>query len=212
MKLTKLGGYLVIASAIGLLISQMFDGVVSANASGLIAIWANTGFTFAVFAFCYYFIQDDKDNGLLYLIPILALMGWTANTIGLGLDLPRGTTNIESVNALASMSGAVAFSAGFGGFLSNALLGAYIIRKPQFNANIIYKIVTAIFVVGSLGFVVLGILIPLATEGREVATVVGEAGKNILPFDTVILAIIWIPGIISTLVWTIWTGIIFVKK
>ena len=139
-------------------------------------------------------------------------MGWTANTVGLGMGLPQGTTNIASVNALASMSGAVAFSAGFGGFLSNALLGAYIIRKPQFNANIIYKIVTAIFVVGSLGFVVLGILIPLATEGREVARVVGEAGKNILPFDTVILAFIWIPGIISTLVWTIWTGLIFLKK
>ena len=212
MSITKLGGYLVIFAAIGLTISQLFDGIVSANAGGLIAIWSNTGFTFGVFAFCYYFIQDDKDNGLLYLIPILALMGWTANTIGLGLDLPRGTTNIESVNSLASMSGAVGFSAGFGGFLSNALLGYYIFRKPQFNSNIIYKIVTAIFIIGSIGFVTLGILIPLATEGREVATVVGEAGKNILPFNTAILALIWIPGIISTLIWTIWTGIIFVKK
>ena len=212
MQLTKLGGYLVIIAAIGLLISQMFDGIVSPQASGIIAIWANTGFTFAVFAFCYYFIQDDKDNGLLYLIPILALMGWTANTIGLGLDLPRGTTNIESVNALASMSGAVGFSAGFGGFLSNALLGYYIFGKSQFNANIIYKIVTVIFVIGSIGFVALGILIPLTTEGREVATIAGEAGKNIFPFDRGILAIIWIPGIISTLVWTIWTGLIFLKK
>tara|TARA_B100001750_G_scaffold27753_1_gene18305 strand:+ start:238 stop:876 length:639 start_codon:yes stop_codon:yes gene_type:complete len=212
MSTTKLGGYLVIVAAIGLLISQLFDGIVSPEASGLIAIWSNTGFTFGVFAFCYYFIQDDKDNGFLYLIPILALMGWTANTIGLGIGLPRGTTNIDSVNALASMSGAVGFSAGFGGFLSNALLGYYIFGKPQFNSNIIYKIVTAIFIIGSLGFVALGILIPLTTEGREVATVLGEAGKNILPFDTVILAFIWIPGIISTLVWTIWTGIIFVKK
>ena len=212
MSTTKLGGYLVIVAAIGLLISQLFDGIVSPEASGLIAIWSNTGFTFGVFAFCYYFIQDDKDNGFLYLIPILALMGWTANTIGLGIGLPQGTTNIDSVNALASMSGAVGFSAGFGGFLSNALLGYYIFGKPQFNSNIIYKIVTAIFIIGSLGFVALGILIPLTTEGREVATVLGEAGKNILPFDTVILAFIWIPGIISTLVWTIWTGIIFVKK
>ena len=58
----------------------------------------------------------------------------------------------------------------------------------------------------------LGILIPLTTEGREVATIAGEAGKNMLPFDGGILAIIWIPGIISTLVWTIWTGLIFLKK
>ena len=212
MPITKLGGYLVIFSAIGLLISQMFDGIVSAQASGLIAIWSNSGFTFGVFAFCYYFIQDDKDNGLLYLIPVLALMGWTANTIGLGMGLVQSTTNIESVNALASMAGATGFSAGFGGFLSNALLGYYIFRKSQFNSNIIYKIVTAIFIIESLGFVVLGILIPLSTEGREIATVVGEAGENILPFDTVILAFIWIPGILSTLIWTIWTGILFLKK
>ena len=212
MRITKLGGYLAVIAAIGLLISEMFDGLVSPQASGLIGIWSNAAITFAMFAFCYYFIQDDKDNGFLYLIPILALMGWTANTIGLGIGLPRGTTNIDSVNALASMSGAVGFSAGFGGFLSNALLGYYIFGKPQFNSNIIYKIVTAIFIIGSIGFVTLGILIPLATEGREVATVVGEAGKNILPFNTAILALIWIPGIISTLIWTIWTGIIFVKK
>ena len=51
-----------------------------------------------------------------------------------------------------------------------------------------------------------------STEGREIATVVGEAGENILPFDTVILAFIWIPGILSTLIWTIWTGILFLKK
>ena len=212
MQLTKLGGYLVIIAAIGLLISQMFDGIVSPQASGIIAIWANTGFTFAVFAFCYYFIQDDKDNGLLYLIPILALMGWTANAVGQGMGLVQSTANIESVNALTSMSGAVGFSAGFGGFLANALLGYYIFRKPQFNANIIYKIVTIIFIIGSIGFVALGILIPLVTEGREVATIAGEAGKNIFPFDRGILAIIWIPGIISTLVWTIWTGLIFLKK
>ena len=65
MSTTKLGGYLVIVAAIGLLISQLFDGIVSPEASGLIAIWSNTGFTFGVFAFCYYFIQDDKDNGCL---------------------------------------------------------------------------------------------------------------------------------------------------
>ena len=127
MSTTKLGGYLVIVAAIGLLISQLFDGIVSPEASGLIAIWSNTGFTFGVFAFCYYFIQDDKDNGLLYLIPILALMGWTANSVGIGMRLPQETTNIESVNALTSMAGAVGFSAGGAGFLSNALLGYYIL-------------------------------------------------------------------------------------
>ena len=212
MRITKLGGYLAIIAAIGLLISEMFDGLVSPQASGLIGIWSNAAITFAMFAFCYYFIQDDKDNGLLYLIPILALMGWTANAVGQGVGLVEHTTNIESVNALASISGAVGFSAGFGGFLASALLGYYIFGKSQFNANIIYKIVTVIFVIGSIGFVVLGILIPLTTEGREVATIAGEAGKNMLPFDGGILAIIWIPGIISTLVWTIWTGLIFLKK
>jgi len=62
MNTTKLGGYLLIISAIGLLISQLFDGFVSAQASGLIEIWSNTGFTFPIFAFCYYFIQNDKDH------------------------------------------------------------------------------------------------------------------------------------------------------
>ena len=120
-------------------ISQLFDGFVSAQASGLIEIWANAGFTFAMFAFCYYFLQNDKDNGLLYLIPILALMGWTANSVGIGMRLPQETTNIESVNALTSMAGAVGFSAGGAGFLSNALLGYYILGKPKFNSNIIYN-------------------------------------------------------------------------
>jgi len=67
-------------------------------------------------------------------------MGWTASSIGVGMRLPQETTNIESVNALTSMAGAVGFSVGDGGFLSNALLGYYILRKPQFNSNIIYKI------------------------------------------------------------------------
>ena len=139
-------------------------------------------------------------------------MGWTANSVGIGMRLPQETTNIESVNALTSMAGAVGFSAGGAGFLSNALLGYYILGKPQFNSNIIYKIVTALCVIGSLGFVALGILIPLATEGREVAEAVGKAGDNILPFNPALMAIIWIPGLISTLIWTIWTGLIFVKK
>ena len=212
MSTTKLGGYLVIIAAIGLFISQLFDGFVSAQASGLIEIWANAGFTFAMFAFCYYFLQNDKDNGLLYLIPILALMGWTANSVGIGMRLPQETTNIESVNALTSMAGAVGFSAGGAGFLSNALLGYCILGKPKFNSNIIYKIVTALCVIGSLGFVALGILIPLATDGREVAEAVGKAGDNILPFNPALMAIIWIPGLISTLIWTIWTGILFLKK
>ena len=66
MRITKLGGYLAVIAAIGLLISEMFDGLVSPQASGLIGIWSNAAITFAMFAFCYYFIQDDKDNGLLY--------------------------------------------------------------------------------------------------------------------------------------------------
>ena len=66
--------------------------------------------------------------------------------------------------------------------------------------------------IGSLGFVALGILIPLATEGREVAEAVGKAGDNILPFNPALMAIIRIHRLISTLIWTIWTGLIFVKK
>ena len=212
MALTKLGGYTVILSALALFVGQVLEDAIGQTGSSIAQIWASLGFACATVVFCTYFRKEDEDNGILYLIPILALVGWTASVVGEGMRIRLDQINIESVNAVASISGAASFSAAGGGFLANALLGYYIFGKPQFSQNVIYRIVTVVFIIGSLAFVAMGIVMPFFAEGREAATAVGEYGSQTFPFDMSVLILVWMPGMLATLIWSIWTGVIFVKK
>ena len=141
MSTTKLGGYFFIIASIFLFVGGFIPSDFERIGS-ILAVYGFMGLAFAIYALCSYFRKDDKDNALLSLIPILALIGWAANAYGSAIDISESMASIETVNAVASIGGLIGFTGGVGGFISAALIGIYVLGNPKFIPNSIYKVLT----------------------------------------------------------------------
>ena len=212
MTTSRLGAYSFIISSILLFISGFLpDGI--DKLGNILSIFGFCGIIYSTYALCAYFRKEDKDNALLTLVPILAIVGWSANAFGSAIRLPLSDTNIESVNAVASIGGSLSATGGLSGFIGTALIGFYVFKKTSFSTNNIYKIITILFVIASIAMLVMVSVFPLLVDGgREVATAVGEPGDVILTISTSILFPIWMISMSIITIWSIVTGFIFLKK
>ena len=211
MTTTRLGSYSFIISAIILFIAGFLpDGLEKLGI--VLSIFGFSGIAYSTYAICHYFRKADNDNALLTLVPILAIIGWSANAFGNAIRMPLSDTNIESVNAVASMGGALSSTGGLPGFISMGLIGFYIFRKTDFSSNNIYKIVTILFVIASIAMLILVSVFPLLVDGREAATAVGNPGNVNLPIAGSIIGVIWMSSMSIITIWTIVTGFILRKK
>ena len=128
MTTSRLGAYSFIVSSILLFISGFLPGDIE-KVGNILSIFGFCGIIYSTYALCAYFRKEDKDNALLTLVPILAIVGWSANAFGSALRIPLNDTNIESVNAVASMGGSLSATGGLSGFIGTALIGFYVFRK-----------------------------------------------------------------------------------
>ena len=148
MSTTKLGGYSFIIASIFLFVGGMPIADDFERIGSILSVYGFMGLVFAVYALCNYFRKEDKDNGLLSLIPILALIGWTGAAYGSALDIAENMASIETVNSVASMSNLIGFTGAVGGFISAALIGIYVLRNSKFIPNSIYRVLTILFLIG----------------------------------------------------------------
>ena len=211
MSTTKLGGYFFIIASIFLFVGGFIPSDFERIGS-ILAVYGFMGLAFAIYALCSYFRKDDKDNALLSLIPILALIGWAANAYGSAIDISESMASIETVNAVASIGGLIGFTGGVGGFISAALIGIYVLGNSKFIPNSIYKVLTILFIIAGFAMSTMATIMPLLSEGRDAATAIGDAGNQNFVFDASMLFFVWIYSMIMFTLWSIYTGLIMLGK
>ena len=215
MSTTKLGGYSFIIASIFLFVGGFIPSDFERIGS-ILAVYGFMGLAFAIYALCSYFRKDDKDNGLLTLIPILALIGWTANAYGSAINIAESMASIETVNAVASIGGLIGFTGGVGGFISAALIGIYVLGNPKFIPNSIYKVLTILFIIAGFAMSTMATIMPLLSKGRDAAKIdineVVTAGSQNFAFDASMLFFVWIYSMIMFTLWSIYTGLIMLGK
>ena len=96
MTTSRLGAYSFIVSSILLFISGFLPGDIE-KVGNILSIFGFCGIIYSTYALCAYFRKEDKDNALLTLVPILAIVGWSANAFGSALRIPLNDTNIETL-------------------------------------------------------------------------------------------------------------------
>ena len=212
MSTTKLGGYAFIVASIILFVGGMPIADDFERIGSILSVYGFMGLVFAVYALCNYFRKEDKDNGLLSLIPILALIGWTGAAYGSALDIAENMASIETVNSVASISNLIGFTGAVGGFIATALIGIYVLGNSKFIPNSIYRVLTILFIIAGLAMATMATIMPLFSEGRDAAEAIGEAGRQNFPFDASMLFFVWIYSMTMFTLWSIYTGLIMLGK
>ena len=213
MTTNKLGGYSMVLAVILLFISGI-PGIDGTHLSRSLEIFGFTGVIFGVFVWAEHLRNSSSiDNGLLRLIPVLVLLGWTSQLLGSAITSISEHANIETTNAIRMIPASFFLGVGSLGWLGNFLAQYVVLTRPDFNANKLYRILTGITAIASLALAIFTHSMLYLLESIDPATVAGTMGKwNVAGDLDSILVIILLPTLILTTLWAIFTGITLSRK
>ena len=210
MATNKLAGYSLVLASILLFVSGL-PGMDGTHQGNILTVVGFTGIIFGAITLCDYLQKTGEgDNGWLKLIPVLAIVGWPATALSAGIDNFEEHANLESVNAVSMLSGSLFLSVGALGWLGNLGIQWILIKRTDFSKNMIYRGLTLLGALSSIGFIIATQSTLFLMEGFDRATAAGGAGSGNMSAGWVWMK--FLPGLVITTLWSLATGIILSKK